>query len=59
MALDPMQGSPALLEQPGQVAAYLTHLLRDHEDEPEAIKAGVRYCILTLKRMQIAAKLRK
>jgi hypothetical protein len=38
--------------QPGEVADYLIALLKDHGDEPEAIKAGIRFTILALKRME-------
>jgi hypothetical protein len=37
---------------PREVAEYLVALLRDHGDEPESIKAGVRFSILALKRME-------
>jgi hypothetical protein len=42
-------GTESFLESPDQVARYLTELLRDHEGEPDAIKAGVRYAILSLR----------
>ena len=34
-----------------EVANYLATLLKDHGEEPEAIKAGVRFAILALRRL--------
>lgn len=39
--------------RPSEVADYLVILLRDHGNEPETIKAGVRFSILALKRMEM------
>jgi hypothetical protein len=37
---------------PAALAAYLHDLLKNDAEEPEAIKAGIRYAILALRRMQ-------
>ena len=42
-------GTQSFLGSTDQVARYLTELLRDHEGEPDVIKAGVRYAILSLR----------
>jgi hypothetical protein len=35
-----------------EVADYLATLLKNHDEEPEAIKAGVRFAVLSLRRLK-------
>ena len=34
-----------------EVATYLTLLLKDHGEEPEAMKAGIRFAVMALRRL--------
>jgi hypothetical protein len=52
-------GTESFLENPDQVARYLTELLRDNEGDPDAIKAGIRYAILSLRHIAASRKLGK
>ena len=36
----------------GEVAIYLTNLLKERGEEVEAMKAGIRFAILALRRLQ-------
>jgi hypothetical protein len=46
---------PVYPPTPESLAEHLHDVLKNYSDEPEAIKAGMRYAILALRRMQKSA----
>jgi hypothetical protein len=47
-----LAGTLAYPKDQSEVATYLATLLKNHDEEPEAIKAGVRFAVLSLRRLK-------